>query len=297
MTGIIREQLSDFQVDEVLDRTFSGDGEHLYVHVEKRALNTKDVQRLLAQHYGVARVDVSYAGLKDKRAITRQWFSIRQPRTAQRPTHDQFSILAESKHHRKLRPGDHLGNRFRIIVRGVSDNVEFTPDTLQYPIPNYFGPQRFGYQQNNLARALNWVGHSRPHIPREVRGLHLSVLRSFLFNEVLAARVRNTTWSTSINGDVVQDESPTGPMWGRGRLPTTEKALAIERDVRQRHSTICDALEWVGLKQERRSLVMRATKVEIQQEDGTVELRFVLPKGSYATVALNEYFEMKESSR
>lgn len=293
--GTLRDQLADFQVYEVFDRVLSGHGEHLYVLVEKRGLNTKDVQSVLAQHYGVPLVDVSYAGLKDKRAIAQQWFSIRLPKTAQRLKHKHVSILEETKHNRKLRRGEHQGNRFHIRIRNVSKTSQLPSHTLRQPIPNYFGPQRFGYQQNNLYRALDWVKQSQPRVKRGVRALHLSVLRSFLFNEVLARRVRSGNWNSLLSGDVLSDNLPTGPLWGRGRLPTSGKALAIERTVRQRHDTVCQALEWVGLKQERRSLVMRASDVAIQREDDTIEVRFALPRGSYATVALNEYFDVKEA--
>lgn len=293
--GTLRDQLADFQVYEVFDRVLSGHGEHLYVRVEKRGLNTRDVQAVLAQHYGVSLVDVSYAGLKDKRAIAQQWFSIRLPKTAQQPKHKHISILEETAHHRKLRPGEHQGNRFRIRIRDVSKNSHLSSHAFRQPLPNYFGPQRFGYQQNNLRRAMEWVAQSRPRVKRGVRSLHMSVLRSFLFNEVLASRVRSGSWNTQLSGDVLSNSLPTGPLWGRGRLPTSEKALAIERTVYQRNDKVCDALEWVGLKQDRRDLVMHASDVAIQREDDTIEVRFSLPKGSYATVALNEYFDFKEA--
>ena len=291
--GTVRNQLADFQVVEIFDRNFSGTGEHLYLLVEKRGLNTQDVQKLLAKHYDVALLDVSYAGLKDKRAVTQQWFSIRLPKTAKRPKHNNFTILDEAQHDRKLRRGDHQGNSFRIKVRGVSKSVELSPDALQHPLPNYFGPQRFGNQHSNIHRSLDWIARSQPRVPRAVRSLHLSVLRSYIFNEVLANRVRKETWNTEISGDVLVDDVPTGPLWGRGRLPTSRKALSVERTVQRKHDATCQALEWVGLKQERRALVMHPTEVAIQRDDATIELRFALPKGSYATVALNEYFDVE----
>lgn len=295
VVGTLREQLADFQVFEVFDRVFSGYGEHLYVLVEKRGLNTKDVQSILAQHYGVSLIDVSYAGLKDKRSIAQQWFSIRLPKTTQRPIHKHFSVLEETKHDRKLRPGDHQGNRFHIRIRDVAASADLAPDALRGPLPNYFGPQRFGYQGNNLHRALDWVSRSSPRVKRGVRALYMSVLRSLIFNEVLASRVRGETWCTPLSGDVLFDQFPTGPLWGRGRLASSSKALVVEQNVQRQNDAVCAALEWVGLKQDRRALVMHASDVAIQQEDDTIELRFSLPKGSYATVALNEYFDVKEA--
>ena len=293
--GTLRDQLADFQVFEELDRAFSGRGEHLYVLVQKQDVNTKDVQRSLARHYGVSLVDVSYAGLKDKRSIAQQWFSIRLPKTAQRPSDKHFSILEETTHDRKLRPGDHQGNRFLIRIRNVAKSANLASDALQGPLPNYFGPQRFGYQKNNLRRALDWVSQATPRVKRGVRALYMSVLRSLVFNEVLASRVRGDTWRTPLSGDVLMEDFPTGPLWGRGRLSTSKEAAVIEQRVQQQNQAVCEALEWVGLKQERRALVMRASHVAIQQEDHTIELRFSLPKGSYATVALNEYFDAKET--
>lgn len=295
VVGTLRDQLADFQVFEVFDRVFSGHGEHLYVLVQKQDLNTKDVQSSLAHHYGVSLVDVSYAGLKDKRAIAQQWFSIRLPKTAQRPIDKNFSILEETKHDRKLRPGDHHGNRFLIRIRNVSESGNLASDALQGPLPNYFGPQRFGYQGNNLRRALDWVSRSTPRVKRGVRALYMSVLRSLIFNEVLASRIGGDTWRAALKGDVLLENFPTGPLWGRGRLSTSSEALAIEQSVQRRHKAVCDTLEWVGLKQERRALVMHASDVAIQRENDTIELQFSLPKGSYATVALNEYFDVKEA--
>ena len=117
-----------------------------------------------------------------------------------------------------------------------------------------------------------------------------------MFNEVLATRVRDGTWCKSIKGDVIRDDFPTGPLWGRGQLPTCGRVLTLEQNLRERHEKICDALEWVGLKQERRALAVQPTDVELVQQENTIELRFALPKGSYATVALNEYFDVKEPS-
>lgn len=297
VAGTLREKLTDFRVYEVFDGTFSGNGEHHCVHVEKRGMNTKDVQSFLAKHYEVSLLDVGYSGLKDKRAVAQQWFSIRLPKTAQRPKHDNFTVLKETRHNRKLRPGDHKENRFHIIVRGVSKNTKLASNTLQQPIPNYFGPQRFGYQFNNLQRAVKWADQSRPRVRNAVRAFHMSVLRSYVFNEVLATRVRDGTWCVPLSGDVLKDNFPTGPLWGRGQLPTSEQVLALEHGLREHHDAVCNALEWVGLKQERRSLAMQPTDVEIQQEEDTIELRFALPKGSYATVALNEYLDVKEPSK
>ena len=294
-TGVLREHLSDFIVTEVLDCDFTDSGEHLYLEVEKSNLNTQDVQKVLAGHYGVAHVDVSYSGLKDKRAITRQWFSVRLPKSTTTPTHSNFIVLSERMHSHKLRKGTHEANKFEIVLRHTSvDSRELAKQAFSKPFPNYFGSQRFGRNFNNLRRARDWVMQERPRIARNERSRHLSTLRSFVFNEVLARRVKDGTWNSPIDGDCLSTDVPTGPLWGRGQLQTAKDARVVEESVSSCHEQICDALEWVGLRQERRELAVQPSHVQIDGTASTVSLSFSLPPGSYATVALNECFEVGE---
>ena len=189
-TGVLRERIEDFHVSELLDCDFTDDGEHLYLEIEKSDLNTREVQDVLAKHYQVPRIDVSYSGLKDKRAIAQQWFSVRLPKTSEPPSHPCFKILRERKHSRKLRIGSHRANQFTIVVRQLSDDDPSEIDgILQNPVPNYFGPQRFGRDFKNVDRALEWSERPRSRIDRTKRYRHVTTLRSYLFNEVLAKRV------------------------------------------------------------------------------------------------------------
>ncbi|MCY3884823.1 MAG: tRNA pseudouridine(13) synthase TruD, partial [Gammaproteobacteria bacterium] len=253
--GVIRERIEDFQVSEELDCDFTDDGEHLYLHVEKTDLNTRDVQEILAEHYRVPSIDVSYAGLKDKRSIAQQWFSVRLPKTSTPPIHPCLKILTERTHSRKLRIGSHLGNHFKIVIRQMSDyDINEMATNLGAPVPNYFGPQRFGREFKNIGRAIKWIERGRPRIERSLRYRHLTTMRSFLFNEVLAERVRVGTWNKMLDGDVPINGYPSGPLWGRGRLPTLGSPEEIEGSLRARHKKVCEALEWVGLHQDRRAL-------------------------------------------
>ncbi len=294
-TGILRDRVSDFKVCEVLDFEFADEGEHLYLQIEKSNLNTKDVQELLARHYDVSLVDVSYAGMKDKRAIARQWFSVRLPKTTQIPKHSNFAILKERRHTHKLRIGAHVANRFNIVIRETSSQgSSFAGRAFARPFPNYFGLQRFGRNSNNLHRANEWVKSGRVRTSRMARSRHLSTLRSFIFNEVLATRVCDGTWNSLICGDVQASASPTGPLWGRGRLPTAHRARETEESIRSKYRETCDALEWVGLRHQRRALSAQASGVEIDATDSTVSIGFTLPPGCYATVAVGECFELEE---
>lgn len=293
--GILRKRVSDFKVREVLDIELADDGEHLFLLIEKTDMNTQDVQKLLADHYGVTRLDVGYAGLKDKRAVARQWFSLRQPKRARTPKHPNFKVLRERRHTHKLRVGDHSANAFNIVVRETDPEARlFAEQAFSKPFPNYFGLQRFGRNFSNLQRAREWVKSGREKTSRIVRARHMSTLRSFVFNEVLAKRVTEGSWNSLLRGDCGAASGPTGPLWGRGRLPTTDDVRVVEESVREQNVEVCDALEWVGLRQERRALSARTSDVEVDGSKSTVELSFVLPPGCYATVAIGECFEIEE---
>ena len=293
--GSIREEIDDFRVEERLDLEFSDSGEHLYVHIEKKDLNTQDVQRALADHYGVPRLDVSYSGLKDKRAVATQWFSVRLPSTSAPLNTHKIATLRERRHLRKLRIGSHQANRFSIRVRNVVDgDFELATRVLSGHFPNYFGRQRFGRDFNNIRTAREWVRQGRPRTSRQARAWHISTLRSLVFNEVLSRRVLNANWDTPLSGDWPVGSIPTGPLWGRGSLPTSGVPREIEESVRKDHADVCDALEWVGLRQQRRPLAAQAGDVEVEGSGSTMSLGFTLPPGTYATVVLAECFELRE---
>ncbi len=254
----------DFIVTELPLQPPSGAGEHLWLDIEKNGANTAFVAKALAEAAGVKEWDVGYAGLKDRYAITRQWFSIYLPK-GETPDltqlqHPEFKVLSQSRHVKKLRPGDLQGNRFRIVLRELSGDRDAIEANLKavatHGAPNYFGAQRFGHDGGN-------VEQGRAMLAREIRvrnpkkkGIYLSAVRSFVFNEVLALRIQQGLWGQTLPGDVMDEAGrPTGPLWGRGRVSTTDQAQALENGVAERHAMLCDGLEHAGLDQDRRALV------------------------------------------
>ncbi|MFN6995316.1 MAG: tRNA pseudouridine(13) synthase TruD [Aquincola tertiaricarbonis] len=297
----------DFSVTELPLQPPSGTGEHLWLEVEKNGANTAFVAQQLAEAAGVQERDVGYAGLKDRYAITRQWFSLYLPKgetpDLTRLQHPEFKVLGQSRHVKKLRPGDLQGNRFRIVLRDVAGDREAIEANLKavasQGVPNYFGAQRFGHDGGN-------VEQGRAMLAREIRvrhpkkkGIYLSAVRSFVFNEVLALRIQQGLWGQILPGDVMDEAGrPTGPLWGRGRVATTDQAQALENDVAERHATLCNGMEHAGLDQERRSLVASPVDLawEWPQADQLV-LAFSLPAGNYATSVLNEILRTTEPER
>jgi len=297
----------DFVVTELPLRPPAGEGEHLWLEIEKNGANTAFVAQRLAEAAGVTEREVGYAGLKDRHAITRQWFSIHLPK-GDTPDltslqHPEFKVLGQSRHLKKLRPGDLAGNRFRIVLRDVTGDHEAIEANLKaiasQGVPNYFGAQRFGHDGGN-------VEQGRAMLAREIRvrnlktkGLYLSAVRSFVFNEVLALRMEQGLWGKTLPGDVMDEAGrPTGPLWGRGRVITTDQAEALENGVAARHAILCDGLEHAGLNQERRALVASPADMSWAwpQADRLV-LMFSLPPGNYATSVLDEVLRTLEPDR
>lgn len=298
---------ADFIVTELPLQPPCGEGEHIWLDVEKNGANTAFVAQQLADAAGVPERDVGYAGLKDRHAITRQWFSIHLPKgetpDLTRLQHPEFKVLGQRRHLKKLRAGDLQGNRFRIVLRDVTGDRDAIERNLRavasQGVPNYFGAQRFGHDGGNVAQG-------RAMLAREVRvrnpkkkGIYLSAVRSFVFNEVLALRIRQGLWGQTLPGDVPDEAGrPTGPLWGRGRVSSSDQAQALENGVAERHAALCDGMEHAGLDQARRALVVCPADMawDWPLADQLV-LTFALPAGAYATSVLNEILRTTEPER
>jgi tRNA pseudouridine13 synthase len=329
LKGVLRHEAKDFRVDEQLGFDLDDEGEHLWLHVEKTDNNTDWVSRLLARMAGVQNRDIGFAGLKDRYAITSQWFSV--PDTHEKldfqpgPIEEGIEILACRRHTRKLRRGGLKGNRFAIRVReaeGDISELERALDEIRVDgVPNYFGEQRFGRGGRNVSKARDMFARKyRPRNKHE-KGILLSAARSELFNRVLAERVRQGSWNKALEGDVFQlegsnsiftseqidqsivdrllegDIHPTGPMWGRGNLLSQEVVRALEQGIADQEPLLLEGLEHAGLKQERRALRFLVPDLNMIQEDPrTCLFEFTLPSGTYATSLLRELVEYRDAS-
>jgi tRNA pseudouridine13 synthase len=317
--GRIRARDEDFVVTEELGFEGSGAGEHLLLKLREAGCNTDWVAGQLARWGGRPRRDVGYAGLKDRHAITEQWFSVRFP-GGRHPDPSQLSIpgvvlLEYTLHNRKLRRGALCGNRFRLRVTALEADADLLEARLRTigrrGVPNAFGPQRFGREQGNLRLARDWfAGGSVPG--RAERGFALSAARSLIFNAVLAERIAAGDWERAAPGDpaglegsgswfiVAHDDvrlaerldaldvHPTGPLWGRGDPPGDGPGKALEQSVAARFPIFAAGLAAAGLEQERRALRVRVRELAWQLEGAVLELAFELPPGAYATAVLRE---------
>ncbi|MCG6871599.1 MAG: tRNA pseudouridine(13) synthase TruD [Gammaproteobacteria bacterium] len=312
----LRESPEDFQVWEELREEPSGSGEHVYLYVRKRNLTTEAVRQRLASHAGIPPRDVGFAGRKDRRAVTRQWFSVpvAQPPDWSVLTSEQLEVERETRGQRKLRRGGLKGNRFRIRLRDFDGNPALLEECLarlgDTGVPNYFGEQRFGRGRVNLVQASAWLaGMPAPRGPRDML---LSSARAWLFNHVLAARVVDGSWNTVLDGDALNldgsrsffaagesdpqlerrcaelDLHPTGPLWGLGAAVVSGSAQALEKSVLANFAHWRAGLERRKLEMGRRALRVRVSDLDWQLRGEQVELGFFLVSGSYATVVVRE---------
>ncbi len=314
LVGLFRLTPEDFQVDEDLGFELEGAGEHVFLQIQKRGDNTAWLARQIARLADVQPNDVGYAGLKDRHAVTRQWFSVYLPK-AEEPDwsaleSDSLKVLQVTRHRQKLRRGAHRANQFVIRLHQLSD-IDGQPvedlseiherlrQVAQSGVPNYFGEQRFGHNGNNLEEAHRLLVEGGRIRNRQKRGLMLSAARSYLFNQVLSARVESDSWRSPMPGEcmILNGEAvASGPLWGRGRPLVSENCAEFEQQVLGEMAPWCDGLEHVGLSQERRSLVLMPQDLQWSLTDATLELAFSLPPGTFATAVLREICLLKEMS-
>lgn len=320
VTGRFKSSADDFRVDELLGFEPDNDGQHRLLHIEKRNTNTDWLAKQLARFADVASKDVSYAGLKDRNAVTTQWFSVDlagkpEPDWMQL-NNDEITVLTVAPHRRKLKRGALQGNRFELVVRDIDGDVAELEHRLQIisaqGVPNYYGEQRFGYDGRNLEMAAKLFAGEIRVKDRNKRSLYLSSARSYLFNKILAARVSDGSWNRVLPGEVMNlnnrhafflaeadddtleerleggDIHPSGPLWGRGTLLTEGVAAALEQQLLEGDSLFKEGLERVGMKQERRALRLLPERLQWHMSGDVLTLRFALNAGSYATTVLRE---------
>ena len=322
--GVLGPDVSHFVVEEIPAYEACGRGEHLYLWVEKVGLNTADVERRIAKALGVHPRDVGYAGMKDRHAITTQWFSALSKHSGEGiDLGTDARVLSTSRHENKLRTGHLRGNRFRITLVSVPDGgyeraMSLVQAIRTQGLGNYFGAQRFGRQGRNLGQALSalaspHLGGKKGHRAHFSQKFDASVVQAEIFNRYVT--LRQAQPDKLIAGEVVRlegssrcfvVESPeqemprleagdiqlTGPMIGPKMVQPRGAAAELE-------ALAADAL---GLSEAmratlsddapgtRRDLLVRPADISVEPGGpGELTLSFSLPAGGYATQILREF--------
>ena len=325
--GVLRTTPEDFFVDEEPAYPPKGEGEHVFVKIEKRGLTTQMAVERIAKALNVKARDIGVAGMKDRHAVTRQWLSLpppTQPEAVQALALDDVAILEVARHPHKLRTGHVRGNRFRLRVRGVAPDSEVAVanarailDRLAQPpgAPNWYGEQRFGRDGDNAARGraiVNGEGFPRD---RKLARLLVSALQSELFNQWLTARMSDGLYATVLVGDVLhkvgggmftsEDAAVdtarlragevvlTGPMFGDSMRASPDGTPAAEREaaILSAAGLARDSFSTVRAIAEgtRRDATIAVADPSVTAIDnGGIEVAFSLPGGAYATAVMRE---------
>lgn len=328
-TGVLKAQPEHFQVRENLGFSFSGTGEHLMVRIRKTGENTSFVANELAKACGVKSKDVSWAGLKDRHAVTEQWLSVHLPKgetpdfSAFLAAYPSIEILATDRHHKKLRPGDLIGNDFRLTLTQVSDmpSVLSRLEKVQAKgVPNYFGSQRFGHDGNNLTEARRWGRDNVRTRNQNKRSLYLSAARSWVFNTIVSARIEQALLNTCIAGDIVYQGNETrlvtpeeceafnaqlqrgevaltAALAGDNALPTQHEALALEQPLLDNEPDLMALIRGNRMRHDRREVLLKPENLKWSVDGDSLTLDFSLDAGSFATAILRELLIATEKER
>ncbi|MDD9155011.1 tRNA pseudouridine(13) synthase TruD [Aliivibrio sp. S4TY2] len=328
-TGKLKQLPEHFIVKEVLGFTFTGKGEHLMVKIRKTGENTKYVANELAKFCGVKSKDISWAGLKDRHAITEQWLSVHLPKSDHlkfalfEATHPGVEILEMTRHNKKLRPGDLLGNSFQLIATEVTDMEDVLARLEKVKltgVPNYFGAQRFGHEGNNVTEARRWGRENVRTRDNTKRSFYLSAARSWIFNHIVSQRITEGYFTQPVDGDILLDQngrtvnenvtseeniqkvqngdwSISAALAGDNQLPTSETALTLEQPQLDAEPDLMALIRGNRMRHERRAIELHPENLSWSAEGDTLTLNFSLTSGSFATVIMRELLQEIEVER
>lgn len=322
--GRLKAEFADFIVKEELGYPLAGEGEFVAVKIRKTDANTLFVGEKLAEFAGISAKNMSYAGLKDRHAITEQWFCLHLA-GKETPDFSQFQcdgveILDVTRHNRKIRVGSLAGNHFELLLRDVVESDELTArlERLQaVGFPNYFTEQRFGRDGHNLTQAQRWAAGEIKVKDRKKRSFYLSAARSEIFNLIVADRIAAGLLDQVLPNDMLQlagsnswfvaqadelgalnqrlhsgDILLTAALVGENSLE--QVANEREQKIVAEHGLLLNLMKQERMNAARRAMLCKPENLRWQFEPNGLRLQFFLPAGSYATGLVRELIKTAE---
>ena len=323
-TGRLKAEFADFIVREELGYPLAGEGEFVAVKVRKTNANTLFVGEQLAKFVGISAKNMSYAGLKDRHAVTEQWFCLHLA-GKETPDFSTFEcegveILEVARHNRKIRTGALEGNYFELLLRDVEETDELKQRLNQVQavgFPNYFTEQRFGRDGHNLTQAQRWASGEISVKDRKKRSFYLSAARSEVFNLVVSQRIADQQMQTVLLGDYLQlagsnsffevkaedlmqsqqrlDENDvllTAPLIGENSLE--QNGNECEKAIVAQHKNLINLMKKERMNAARRAILCKPQDLRWQFEPEGLRLTFFLNSGSYATGLVRELITLNE---
>lgn len=326
--GDIRASAADFKVIEHHEVDFTESGEHLWFKIEKTHSNTAWVATQLASACKVPARQVGFAGMKDRHAITQQWFSVQLPKISdialiKDKLADEITILEHHWHQSKIKTGQLKFNEFILVIRNVTGDQTAIEENIalvkQRGVPNYFGPQRFGNDLNNIQQAKDWFADKIRVNNKKLRGILISTARSQIFNLILAHRIEHDLWQQVIPGDILQlDQSHswfpasdatetelteriaafdihlTAALWGEDEVQSSGQCAELETSIAATLPEYQSGFIKHRVKQDRRAMRVYPNELQHQWQDNALHLSFKLQPGAYATSVLREVIQTRD---
>lgn len=322
--GRLKAEFADFIVKEELGYDLSGDGEFVAVKIRKTDANTLFVGEKLAEFAGISAKNISYAGLKDRHAVTEQWFCLHLA-GKETPDFTQFQfdgveIIEVTRHNRKIRVGSLAGNHFELLLRDVKESNDLTARLQQIQavgFPNYFTEQRFGRDGHNLTQAQRWAKGEISVKDRKKRSFYLSAARSEIFNLVVSNRIELGLTQQVLENDLMQlagsnswfvakaeelaalnkrlelqDILLTAPLVGENSA--TQIVFEYEQKIVVEHQDLLALMAKERMNSARRAMFCKPQHFEWLFEEEGLRLKFFLDAGSYATALVRELVQLEE---
>jgi len=322
--GEIKTVPEDFIVDEIPAYEPSGTGEHLFIHITKKGITTKDVQKALAHKFNIKMKDVEFAGIKDKHALTSQFFSAwlldKQDPELVYSLEEELPVKINSAkfHQRKIKKGHLWGNQFDILIRNIDSSTEealerthkIISEIHKQGLPNFYGTQRFGIEGDNAQQGFEILKGERNIRNKWLKRFLLSSFQSHVFNHYLCKRIEQGLFSQIMPGDiakkqdtggifVVEDQETdqqrfdrkeicfTGPMFGKKMTPAQDEALSFEQAIMEENNITTEEFRKAKVNGTRRAGII-LPQISASSEEEGIRVKFSLPKGAFATIVLRE---------
>lgn len=322
--AVLKAEPEDFRVQELPAYEPCGEGAHRYFWVTKRNASTDYLCRIVSRVLKCPKDAIGYAGLKDRWSVSRQLLSFPAEwegvEDALASLQEVTEVTLAGLHGNKLRSGHLLGNRFEILLRGLTtgdvSHLESVAQRLQrHGWPNFYGDQRFGRANDNAEQAREMLARNRK-TSRFKRRFLVSALQSELFNRYLEERLASGLWEQLLEGDLCRtlplgphfvttdpaldqprmdrfEISPTGPLFGYKMRRPSGPSAERENELLEREGLSWDQLRRQKITGARRVLRLPLPEFEWEPEPDGIRFRFSLPPGSYATVLLSEFVELE----
>lgn len=304
-----KQTRDDFIVEEI-PINFTNRGNFIVLKIKKQDMSTWDLVEKLSSFLKVYSNEIGYAGLKDKNATTTQYISIPKKYSKQirQFRHKNIEILDSFLHKEKLNIGDLKGNIFKINLLNSSKatHIEIEKRVSQISkvgVPNYFGYQRFGKEvEVNLQKAKEIVNGDTIIKDKKLSKMLISAYQSEFFNSWLVYRINNSKDKFDLlNGDVflnkktkkyftpkainekVKEDYKNSTLSLTGLLPGRKvfRTILKAREVEEKFDDM-----FIQDKGYRREAIIniKNVKIKFDEKNSISNLEFFLPKGSYATV-------------